>query len=172
MFAGFSFDDLTEDNPEYKDVYYKCVELINKKSITENELFAEPLKEMVESYAEKLIDRTNEINKLEMDFFMKYGKVEMEDDDTKKLAASENFIRSCFYGDLNTEIFNFNLDDDLPPADEGFKNGLWDAEIPSIVSGTETLTSIKFEVSVNNGAKTTHEWTGELPVYVPPKKEE
>lgn len=31
--------------------------------------------------------------------------------------------------------------------------------------GTETLTSIKFEVSVNNGAKTTHEWTGELPVY-------
>ncbi|MBO5957673.1 MAG: Omp28-related outer membrane protein [Bacteroidales bacterium] len=31
--------------------------------------------------------------------------------------------------------------------------------------GTEALTSIKFEVSVNNGATTTHEWTGELPSY-------
>ena len=31
--------------------------------------------------------------------------------------------------------------------------------------GTEILTSIKFEVSVNNGATTTHEWKGELPVY-------
>ena len=31
--------------------------------------------------------------------------------------------------------------------------------------GTETLTSIKFEVSVNNGATTTQEWTGSIPVY-------
>ena len=31
--------------------------------------------------------------------------------------------------------------------------------------GTETLTSIKFEVSVNKGATTTQEWTGSLPVY-------
>jgi hypothetical protein len=31
--------------------------------------------------------------------------------------------------------------------------------------GTEVITSLKFEVSVNNGATTTHEWTGEIPVY-------
>ncbi len=31
--------------------------------------------------------------------------------------------------------------------------------------GTETLKSLKFEVSVNKGATTTFEWTGNLPVY-------
>ena len=32
-------------------------------------------------------------------------------------------------------------------------------------SGTDVITSLKFEVSVNNGATTTEEWTGEIPVY-------
>ena len=31
--------------------------------------------------------------------------------------------------------------------------------------GTEVITSLKFEVSVNNGATTTQEWTGNIPVY-------
>ncbi len=31
--------------------------------------------------------------------------------------------------------------------------------------GTEVLTSIKFEISVNNGETTTQEWTGSIPVY-------
>ena len=121
FFAGFTFDDLTEDNPEYKDVYYKCVEIISSNDSTEAAIFAEPLRDLAESYAEKLIDRTNEINGKEMDFFEKYGKVEIENEDVRKLAASETFIRSCFYGDLNAEIFNFNLDEDLPPASEEFK---------------------------------------------------
>ncbi len=121
FFSGLSFDDLTEDNPGHKDVYYKCIELINKDDEAEIAIFAEPLKDMAESYAEKLIDKTNEINSKEMDFFEKYGNVEIKDEDIRKLAASETFIRSCFYGDLNAEIFNFNLADDLPPADEDFK---------------------------------------------------
>ena len=32
-------------------------------------------------------------------------------------------------------------------------------------AGTETLTSIKFEISVKNGSTTEYEWTGNLPVY-------
>ena len=34
-----------------------------------------------------------------------------------------------------------------------------------INGGTEVITSLKFEVSFNNGATTTLDWTGEIPVY-------
>ena len=38
--------------------------------------------------------------------------------------------------------------------------------VANIVNGgTDVITSLKFEVSVNGGATTTEEWTGEIPVY-------
>ena len=148
FFSGLNFDDIVEDNPGHKDVYYKCVELINKNDATETALFAEPLREMAENYAEKLIDKTNEINSKEMDFFEKYGKVEINDEDIRKLAASETFIRSCFYGDLNAEIFNFNLAEDLPPADEDFKKKAFDEFLAVIREEFSSLPNAVRKVSM------------------------
>ncbi len=148
LFAGFSFDDLTEDNPEYRDVYYKCVELITKPTEAEIELFGEQLRDMVEAYAEKLIDRTNEINKKEADFFDKYGQTELKDEDLKKLAASEAFIRSCFYGDLNEEIFNFNYEENLPPASEEFKQAAFSGFINTMRNELAKLPNAVRKVSM------------------------
>ena len=139
LFAGFGFDDLSQDNPEYSDVYYKCAELLSRDDDFEKAAFAQPLKEMAEEYAERLIDETNAISKREMEFIEKHGKADIEEDDTRKIIASEGFIRDCFYGDLNEEIFNFNLNDSLPPADESFKKVVFDNFLDTVRKDFSTL---------------------------------
>jgi hypothetical protein len=118
FYSGFTFDELTEQEFGYGDVYHKVCEIIEAP---DEGIFDEAVKNMLEDYIEPLIDKANEINKEEMELLKTVTDFSSFSEDTTKTLASEGFVRSLFYGDLNEEIFNFNLDTSLPPADEAYK---------------------------------------------------
>ena len=118
FYMGFTFDDLTEQEFGYGDMYHKVCEIIQSP---EDSTFDETVKTMLEDYIEPLIDKSNDINKEEMEILKTVTDFSVFHEDTQKALASEGFVRSLFYGDLNEEIFNFNIDPDLPAADENFK---------------------------------------------------
>ena len=118
FYMGFSFDDITETEFGYSDVYHKVCEII---STPEDSMFDETVKSMLEDYIEPLIDKANEVNKEELELLKQVEDFSALNDDTAKLLTSEGFVRSLFYGNLNDEIFNFNIDDSLPPANEIYK---------------------------------------------------
>ena len=52
---------------------------------------------------------------------------------------TEDFIRECFFGDLNDELFQFHLPEDLPVATEEEKKELFADFIQKTRSSLETL---------------------------------
>lgn len=118
FYLDFSFEDLTNGNFGYADVYYKVCEILKNPDDT---LFNETVKNILEEYIEPIIDKANEINKKEMKLLEKVTDFSDLPEDLGKILATEGFVRATFYDDLNEEIFNFNLDLDAPPANEDFK---------------------------------------------------
>jgi len=118
FYMGYSFDELTESEFGYADIYHKVCEIIESP---EEAIFDETIKTMLEDYIEPLIDNANDINKKEIELLRSVSDFSSFSEDTNKTLASEGFVRSLFYGDLNEEIFNFNIDSTLPPASESYK---------------------------------------------------
>ncbi|MBR5468156.1 MAG: hypothetical protein IKU80_02875 [Firmicutes bacterium] len=118
FYMGYSFDELTENEFGYADIYHKVCEIIESP---EESIFDETIKTMLEDYIEPLIDNANEINKKEMELLKAVEDFSAFSEDTSKTLASEGFVRSLFYGNLNEEIFNFNIDSTLPPASAEYK---------------------------------------------------
>lgn len=118
FYMGYSFEELTEQEFGYSDVYYKVCEIIKSP---EDSLFDETVIAMLEDYVEPIIDNANEINKKEMELLKTVTDFSSFSEDTQKTLASEGFVRSLFYGNLNEEIFDFNIDPYLPTASEEYK---------------------------------------------------
>ncbi|MCQ4725923.1 hypothetical protein NE664_04500 [Anaerotignum faecicola] len=122
-YLNFTFDDLTESNFGYGDVYHKVCEMLQNP---DDLAFTETVTKLLEGYIEPVIDKSNEINKKELPLLEKLGSYDTFDDDAAKILATEGFVRDAFYCDINREIFNFNTDRNMPAADESFKNDAFD----------------------------------------------
>lgn len=48
------------------------------------------------------------------------------EEDTAKVLSAEGFIRSCYYAELDSELFDFQPDSDAPEASLEFKNQKFD----------------------------------------------
>ncbi len=72
----------------------------------------------MEQAVEPVIDKANAIGKEEYELLQKVNTFADFAEDTPKVLMTEDFIRECFFGDLNDELFQFHLPEDLPVATE------------------------------------------------------
>ena len=63
---------------------------------------------------------------------------------------TEEFIRECFFGDLNDELFHFNIPEDLPPATEAEKKELFQAFITKTRNHFDTLPAQTRKLAMQN----------------------
>ena len=119
FYMGYTIDELSEDNYAYSDTYYKVCEMLQSENET---AFDDTVKELLEGYVEPVIDGANELNGDIMETLKKIDDFSQFSDETIKTLTTEGFIRSCFYDDLNEEIFDFAADENEPPAGNDYLN--------------------------------------------------
>ena len=106
---------------------------------TEREAYLDTLNEQLEQAVEPVIDKANAIGKEEYELLQKVNTFADFAEDTQKVLMTEDFIRECFFGDLNDELFQFHLPEDLPVATEEEKKALFADFIQKTRSSLETL---------------------------------
>lgn len=140
FYLTYSFSDLTEKDSTYADLYHTVCEFLDGElDETAKEAYLDTLNERLEQAVEPVIDRANEIGKKEFELMQKVSTFADFDEDTRKVLMTEDFIRQCFFGDLNDELFQFHLPEDLPPASEEEKKALFDDFIQKTRNSLETL---------------------------------
>lgn len=140
LYLTYNFEELTEKNTEYADLYHTvCEFLTGELDETEKEAYLDTLNERLEAAVEPVIDRANEIGKKEYDILKKVTTFADFSEETQKVLMIEDFIRECFFGDLNDELFQFHLPEDLPPATEEEKKALFSDFIQKTRAALETL---------------------------------
>lgn len=133
FYLGFSFEELTEKNFIYTDLYHSVCELLSKEvEDAEITTFAERIRTLLEENIEPVIDQANFANKEEYRLLEKISDFKTLSPDTTKTLASETFVRANYYADINEELFNFNFDSDLPPASDTYKKEKFDEFITFI----------------------------------------
>lgn len=126
FYLVYSFKDITESSAAYADLYHTVCGFLNGElTLTEKAAYLDTLKEQLELAVEPVIDKANAIGKEEYELLQKAGSFSAFSEDTKKVLMTEEFIRECFFGDLNDELFHFDLPADLPPASEAEKKALF-----------------------------------------------
>lgn len=122
FYLGYSFSELTEKDVCYADLYHTVCEMFNGElSETEKEAYLEQVNTSLENAVEPIIDKANDIGKQELNYMKKINDFSELSDDTKKILLTEDFIRSCYYGDLNEELFHFDAPQDQSPASQEWK---------------------------------------------------
>ncbi len=140
FYLNFTFDELTEGSVAYADLYHTICELLTGElSETEKAAYLDTLNDSLEEAVEPVIDMANALGKEEWKLMKKVRSFEEFGEDTKKTLLTENFVRSCYYGDLNDELFHFNMEENLPPADEAFKTQKFNAFISMVWEHFEQL---------------------------------
>ena len=151
LYLSYSFEDLTEGSASHADLYHTVCEFIDGElSLTEKAAYLDTLKEQLEQAVEPVIDKANAIGKEEFELLQKAGSFEGFSDDTKKILMTEEFIRECFFGDLNDELFQFNLPEDLPPATEAEKKALFADFITKTRNHFDTLPAQTRKLAMQN----------------------
>lgn len=127
FYTAYTFEELTENDFEYSDLYHSVCEILTGETNAETALaFTDTLNERLEVAFEPIIDKANALSKEELKIIEKVGSFENLSDETAKSIMSDSFVRSMYYGDINDEIFNFNIDTNLPPASVEFKSKVFD----------------------------------------------
>lgn len=140
FYSNFTFDELTGEKFEYLDIYHTVCEMLsNELNDLEKSALKETVTETLEKYFEPIIDKTNAVNKELVKLIEKINSFENISDDTLKCISSESFIKSTYYCDLNEEIFNFKIDQGLPPASKEYKESAFDLFIAKIKNHLEDL---------------------------------
>jgi len=117
FYLAYSFRDLTAKDAAHSDLYHAVSEFLNGEwSETERAAYLDTLNEKLESAIEPIIDQANSIGKKEYELLQKVTSFENFHEDTQKVLMSEDFIRDCFFGNLNDALFRFDVPQDLPPA--------------------------------------------------------
>ena len=116
---SYSFEDLTEREAAYGDLYHAVCEIL-EGDMEEAEKLAmlDTIQEQLEKIVEPVIDRANDIGRQEMKLMEELGSFAGLEEDTKKVLMTEEFIRQCFFGEPNDELFRMDSMNDLPAADE------------------------------------------------------
>lgn len=140
LYLSYSFTDLTQKEVAHADLYHAVCEFVSGEwNLTEKAAYLDTLKEQLEVAVEPVIDQANQIGRKEYELLQKVGSFEHFNEDTKKVLMTEEFIRECFFGTLNDELFRFDLPQDLPPATQEEKNILFDAFIEKTRNSFDTL---------------------------------
>lgn len=151
LYLSYSFKDLTEGSASYADLYHTVCEFIEGElDATEKAAYLDTLTEQLETAVEPIIDKANAIGKEEYELLQKAGSFAGFSEDTKKVLMTEEFIRECFFGDLNDELFHFNIPDDLPPATEAEKKALFTAFITKTRNHFDTLPAQTRKLAMQN----------------------
>lgn len=133
FYTCFTFDELTEGNFEYSDLYYTVCEILTGETDKDTALaLIDTLNERLELAFEPIIDKANQLSNEELKIIEKVGSFDNLSEDTAKSIMSHSFVRSMYYGDINDELFNFNIDTTLPPASMEFKNKAFDEFISTM----------------------------------------
>lgn len=140
FYLTYSFKDLTESVASYSDLYHAVCDFFNGEwNETEKAAFLETLTEQLEEAVEPVIDKANEIAREEYALLENIKTFAAFEEETQKVLWTEEFIRDCYFGDLNDQLFQFSLPEDLPPATETEKEALFADFIQKTRSYLETL---------------------------------
>lgn len=151
FYLTYSFEDLTERNVTYADLYHTVRSFLNgEMPLTEKAAYLDTLNEQLEAAVEPVIDKANVIGRKEYDLLQKAGSFADFSEDTKKILMTEEFIRDCFFGDLNDELFRFDLPENLPPATEAEKRELFEDFIEKTRNTFETLPAQTRKIAMQN----------------------
>ena len=151
LYLSYSFKDITEGSAAYADLYHAVCEFIGGElTLTEKAAYLDTLTEQLEMAVEPVIDKANAIGREEFELMQKAGSFAGFSDDTKKVLMTEEFIRECFFGDLNDELFRFHLPEDLPPAAEAEKKALFDTFIEKTRNHFDTLPAQTRKLAMQN----------------------
>lgn len=140
FYLTYRFEDLTEGSAAYADLYHTvCAFLRDELTLTEKAAYLDTLMEQLENAVEPVIDKANAIGREEYELLQKAGSFEGFSEDTTKLLLTEDFIRTCYFGDLEDEVFTPELPSDLPPATAEEKKALIEAFLTKTRSNLDTL---------------------------------
>ncbi|KXL52371.1 hypothetical protein CLNEO_23050 [Anaerotignum neopropionicum] len=140
FYLTYTFEDLTQKDVAYSDLYHSVCDFFGGEwNSTEKAAYLDTLNEQLEKAVEPVIDKATEIGHKEYDLLQKIGSFEDFSEDTKKVLMTEDFIRDCFFGNLNDELFRFDLPQDLPLATQEEKNILIDDFIAKTRNSFDTL---------------------------------
>ncbi len=121
FYLNFSFEDLTESNFEYTDIYYKVSEMINNP---EDSSFFETISSLLENHIETSLNKTTDINKKQLKLLAKLSENHIFSEDSQKTLTIERFIRENFNSMLGEDIFSLDLDTPSNSFDENSKKNI------------------------------------------------
>ncbi|WP_304508318.1 hypothetical protein [Anaerotignum sp.] len=140
FYLTYTFADLTQKDVVYADLYHAVCDFVGGEwNLAEKAAYLDTLNEQLEQAVEPVIDHANEIGRKEYELLKTVGSFENFNEDTKKVLMTEEFIRDCFFGNLNDELFQFNLPQDLPPVAQKEKNSLIEKFIEKTRNSFDTL---------------------------------
>lgn len=140
FYLTYRFEDLTEDNAAYADLYHTvCAFLRDELTLTEKAAYLDTIMEQLENAVEPVIDKANAIGREEYDLLQKAGSFEDFSEDTAKLLLTEDFIRTCYFDDLSDAVFIPEISPDLKPATAEERKALIEAFLAKIRSNLDTL---------------------------------
>ncbi|MPN11558.1 hypothetical protein SDC9_158861 [bioreactor metagenome] len=123
FYLNFKIEDLTEKNVLYSDLYYSVCEILGEqKEGLDKDVLIETITPLFDNYIEPLIDKASEITKKESSFLDDSIDIPELSEDAKKLMFTENFIRDCFYENIEDAMYAFDYDTTAPAAEESFKD--------------------------------------------------
>ena len=100
--------------------------ILGKMSKTEKEAYIDTLIQELEMAVEPIIDKANALGQKEIALLEKTNSFEDFSDETKKILMTESFVRSCYYSDLNNELFVSDQSPSSPPAKEEWKKAAFE----------------------------------------------
>lgn len=140
FYLTYSFGELTEGSAAYADLYHTvCAFLRDELTLTEKAAYLDTLTDQLENAVEPVIDKANDIGRKEYELLQEAGSFEGFSEDTKKLLLTEDFIRNCYFAELEDEVFVSGLPDGLPPASDEERKALIDGFLVKIRSSLDTL---------------------------------
>ena len=140
LYLTFSFEELTETDASYADLYYTVCEFLNGEADeTEKEAYLEILDERLEKALIPVLDKSNAIYEEVSRLMEKAGDITEFAEDTQKMLFIMYFIRECFYMELEEALFDVRSLEELPPASAEEKKELCNRFIEKTRTYMETL---------------------------------
>lgn len=117
FYLTYTFEDLTQGNVAYKDLYHAVCEFIDGEwTLTEKAAYLDRLNTQLDEAVEPVIDRARETAQKEIALLEKAGSFEGFAEETKKTLIAEEIIRDCYYSRLEDALRSVSIPQDLPPA--------------------------------------------------------
>lgn len=146
---SYTFEEITERDIAYSDLYHAVAEALNGEVHgAEKEAALEAALESLNQHVEWEIDKTNALGKEEFKLLEKVTDFSVLSDETKKILMTEDFVRSCYYGELSDELFHFGLPENLPAAPDTFQHQVFDEFLAHVKEYLSTLPKHSRRVSM------------------------